>query len=302
MTQWTFKNTGKKMWPKGVQCHQIGYEDITYKFIKVKIESDSCQLVKNCPTPKSLGIDDYQVDLYDEMTIHVEITTPQQPGEVKLRFRLQVVGEQTVMQFGEEVCISLTTRHTLNLQNPFDMGGMGEKSVPLTRFSGAFGGNFVIETSAQKHEESAMDFALAKDTIKEESKEEDLFFVDDDKKEIDAITPDQNLKKEKEAINASLSDKIEIVCAEKEDDQPKQAIGKSLFNVEIVREEKTKEEKKDKLVEETTEEQQAVKLLALGGQDFNQSMLSLRQLKKEHDCSQIQDSQLNGSKWGELVQ
>ena len=88
MTQWTFKNSGKKMWPKGVQCHQIGYEDITFKFIKVKIESDSCQLVKNCPTPKSLGIDDYQVDLYDEMTIHMEITMPQQPGEVKLRFRL----------------------------------------------------------------------------------------------------------------------------------------------------------------------------------------------------------------------
>lgn len=71
-----------------------------------------------------------------------------------------------------------------------------------------------------------MDFAIAKDTIKEESKEEDkdLFFVDDDKNEIDAITPDQNLKKENQAINASLSDnKIEIVCVEKEEQQ-KQAV------------------------------------------------------------------------------
>jgi len=89
-----------------------------------------------------------------------------------------------------------------------------------------------------------MDFAIAKDTIKEESKEEDkdLFFVDDDKNEIDAITPDQNLKKENQAINASLSDKIEIVCVEKEE-QPKQAVAQSLFNVEIVREPKAVEEK-----------------------------------------------------------
>lgn len=107
MTQWTLKNTGEKAWPKGVQCQQIGYNEVEFRFVRVEIESDCCKIVRNCQSDNSLGIDDYEVDVFDEMTIYIEVTMPEKEGIYELKFTLQLEGEQASQRFGEQVCLSL---------------------------------------------------------------------------------------------------------------------------------------------------------------------------------------------------
>lgn len=127
LIQWTLKNTGKKAWPKGVQCLQTNSDVvIEFKFVKVAIESDCCQIVRNCQQHNSLGIDDYSVDIQDEVTIIVEVTMPEQTGEHSLKFRLSLQGEQASIRFGDEVCLSLISqasdKFNLDLNNPFAFG------------------------------------------------------------------------------------------------------------------------------------------------------------------------------------
>lgn len=71
----------------------IGDDRIEYKFVRIEIESDCCKIVRQCKEDHSLGIDDYVVDLLDDVTIIAQITMPSTPGDYQAKFSLSLQGE-----------------------------------------------------------------------------------------------------------------------------------------------------------------------------------------------------------------
>ena len=59
-----------------------------FRFVRVEIESDCCKIVRNCKSDNTLGIDDYQVDMFDDVTIFIEVTMPEKEGDFELKFTL----------------------------------------------------------------------------------------------------------------------------------------------------------------------------------------------------------------------